>query len=161
MIAVTPNTSSRIAVNGNSGNTSSKMQAYASSTQNGEALEDQNGLHETEVYRKKQVQNHREIPTKAQIIVQRDGKITGKYRLNKTIFTIGRSPTSDIQIPSARVSRIHATIRWQNGAWVIQDAESLNGLICQGERIDQLALVNGDSISIDPTIMLHYEELRQ
>jgi len=161
MTAVTPGTSSRIAVSGNSANTSSKMQPYVSSTQNGEALEDQNGQHEAEAYREKQVQNHRETPTKAQIIVQIDGKINGKYRLSKTIFTIGRYPTSDIQIPSARVSRLHATIRWQHGAWVIQDAESLNGLTCQGQRIDQLALVNGDSISIDPTIMLHYEELRQ
>jgi len=136
------------------------VQSFASSTQNGEAVEDQNGQHETEVYRKKQAQNHGGTPTKAQIIVQIDGKINGKYRLSKTILTIGRYPTTDIQIPSARVSRLHATIRWQNGAWVIQDAESLNGLACQGQRIDQLALVDGDSITIDPTIMLHYEELR-
>jgi pSer/pThr/pTyr-binding forkhead associated (FHA) protein len=89
------------------------------------------------------------------------GKITGEHRLSKPVFTIGRYPASDIQIPSARVSRFHATIRWKNGAWVIEDAESLNGLTCEGQRIDQLALVNGDRIHIDPTIMLHYEELGQ
>jgi ATP-binding cassette subfamily B protein len=151
LIAVTPVTSLQKRVNGYSATTSSKMPEYASSSQNREALEYQNGHHDIEI-------NGR-TPTKAQIIVQRDGKITGKYQLNKKIFTIGRYPTSDIQIPSARVSRLHATIRWQNGAWVIQDSESLNGLTCEGQRINQLALVNGDSISIDPTIVLDYEEL--
>ena len=137
------------------------MQPYASSTQNAKALEDQNGHYEAEASSEKYVQNHEETLTKAQILVEIDGKITGKYQLSKTIFTIGRYLSSDIQIPLARVSRLHATIRWQNGAWVIQDAESLNGLTFQGERIDQLALVDGDVVSIGPTIMLHYEELKQ
>ncbi len=72
---------------------------------------------------------------------------------------IGRSPTSDIKIASPRVSRSHAILRWRNGAWVIEDVESLNGLTCLGQRIDQLALVDGNRISIDPTIVLQYEEL--
>ena len=39
-----------------------------------------------------------------------------------------------------------------------EDAESLNGLSCQGQRIDQLALVDGDRISIDPSIVLEYRK---
>ncbi len=92
------------------------------------------------------------------ISVEIDGKVTRAYRLNKPLFTIGRSPTSDIQIASPRVSRFHAIIRWRNGAWVIEDVDSLNGLTCQGQRIDQLALVDGDRISIDPSIVLEYSE---
>ena len=93
------------------------------------------------------------------ISVEIDGKVTGVYRLNRPMFTIGRSPTSDIQIASPRVSRSHAILRWRNGAWVIEDVESLNGLTCQGQLIDQLALADGDRIYIDPTIVLQYEEL--
>src|SRR6266852_1813875 len=93
------------------------------------------------------------------ILVEIDGKVTRAYRLNRPAFMIGRSPTSDIQIASPRVSRSHAILRWRNGAWVIEDVESLNGLTCLGKRIDQLALVDGDRISIDPTIVLQYEEL--
>ena len=152
MVAVAPGSSSRISTNEFFTITSARLPALGSSAQNGAVLEYQNGKQSTEAFSG--------TPIKAQIIVQKEGKIIGKYQLKKTIFTIGRYPTSDIQIPSARVSRLHATIRWQNGAWIIQDAESLNGLTCQGQRIDQLALVNGDSISIDPTILLHYEELR-
>jgi ABC-type multidrug transport system fused ATPase/permease subunit len=93
------------------------------------------------------------------ISVEIDGKVTKAYRLNRPVFTIGRFPTSDIQIASPRISRLHAIIRWRNGAWMIEDAESLNGLTCQEQRIDQLALVDGDRIYIDQTIVLHYEEL--
>ncbi len=94
------------------------------------------------------------------ILVEIDGKVTGEYPLNRPLFTIGRFPTSDIQIASPCVSRVHAIIRWKNGAWVIEDVESLNGLTCQGQRINQLALVDGDRIYIDPTIVLQYEELK-
>jgi ATP-binding cassette, subfamily B, bacterial len=92
------------------------------------------------------------------ILVEIDGKVTRAYRLNRPIFTIGRIPTSDIQIASPRVSRFHAIIRWRNGAWAIEDVESLNGLTCQGQRIDQLTLVDGDRIYLDPSIVLEYRE---
>ncbi len=98
-------------------------------------------------------------PVKTRILVEMDNQIIGEYTLNKTLVTIGRLPSSDIHIPSQRVSRFHALIRWKNGAWIIEDAESLNGLTCQGQRIDQLALVHGDRVSFDPTIVLHYEEI--
>ena len=92
------------------------------------------------------------------ISVEIDGKVTSAYRLNRPVFTIGRFPTSDIQIASPHVSRFHAIIRWRNGVWMIEDVESLNGLTCQGQRIDQLALVDGERIYIDPTIVLEYSE---
>ncbi len=92
------------------------------------------------------------------ISVEIDGKVTSAYRLNRPVFTIGRFPTSDIQIASPHVSRFHAIIRRRNGVWMIEDVESLNGLTCQGKRIDQLALVDGERIYIDPTIVLEYSE---
>jgi ABC-type glutathione transport system ATPase component len=159
MPAVTPFLSPRIPVIEHSTATSPKVPVPALSMQKDRALRHQNGHHKVEASREKAVHSQGDAPTKAQILVQMGGKIIGEYRLSKPLFTIGRFPTSDIQISSARVSRLHATIRWKNGAWVIEDAESLNGLTCQGLRIDQLALVDGDRIYIDPTIVLYYEEL--
>ncbi|HKV59089.1 MAG TPA: FHA domain-containing protein, partial [Ktedonobacteraceae bacterium] len=95
---------------------------------------------------------------KARIIAQVDGQVTGEYTLDKKLYTIGRFPSSDIHIPSQRVSRFHALIRWKDGAWIIQDSESLNGLTCEGQRVDQLALVHRDRILLDPSISLQYEE---
>ncbi len=111
---------------------------------------------ESERVRKRKETN---ISIKARILVEMNGKIVEKYQLDKSILTIGRFPTSDIQIPSQRVSRFHALIHRQDGRWVIEDAESLNGLSYQGRRIDKIALLNGDRISIDSSIVLQYEEL--
>lgn len=92
----------------------------------------------------------------ARIVIEIDGKVVGERRLNKPVLTIGRLSGNDIPVPSQRVSRLHAKIRWENGAWLIEDAESLNGLIYQGNRIDQLALTNGDRIYVAPTAVLQY-----
>ncbi len=157
--AVTPKTTPRIPVIGHSTTTSPKLPVPAIDTQKDRALEPQNNHKKEEAAREKPVHSQGDAPIEAQILVQIDGNIIGKHCLSKPEFTIGRYPTSDIQIPSARVSRFHATIHWEKGAWVIEDAESLNGLTCRGQRVYRLALVDGDRIHIDPTIVLHYEEL--
>jgi len=103
--------------------------------------------------------NHQHtIPTRASIWVEIHGKRVSEHQLSKRTHTIGRFPGSDIQILSQRVSRFHAIIHWKGGSWVIEDVESLNGLSCQGQRVDQLALVHGDCIHIDSSIVLRYEE---
>ena len=103
-------------------------------------------------------QRQADRPVEAHVLVEVDGETVKTYRLAKSIMTIGRFPTSDIQIASQRVSRLHAILGWKHGAWVLEDAQSLNGLSCQGQRIDQLALVNGDRVYLDSTIVLEYEE---
>src|SRR6266699_1681505 len=95
-------------------------------------------------------------PMKARVLIEIDGKVIGKRSLNKPMLTIGRLSENDIQVVSQRVSRLHARIRWENGSWVIEDAESLNGLIYQGQRVDQLTLRNGDCIRLAPTVVLQF-----
>jgi ATP-binding cassette subfamily B protein len=95
-------------------------------------------------------------PVNARIVVELDGKIVGNHPLNKPVLTVGRLSGNDVQVPSQRVSRLHAKIRWANGQWLIEDAESLNGLVYRGKRVDKLALTNGDRIYVSPTAMLQY-----
>jgi pSer/pThr/pTyr-binding forkhead associated (FHA) protein len=85
-----------------------------------------------------------------------DGKFIGEYPLNKPLLTVGRLSGNDIQVPSKRVSRLHAKIRWENGMWLIEDAESLNGLIYHGKRVDRLTLSNGDRIYLAPTAVIQF-----
>ena len=96
-------------------------------------------------------------PTNARIVIELDGKVVGERPLNKPVLTVGRLSGNDVQVPSQRVSRLHAKIRSENGRWVIEDAESLNGLVYNGNRIDQLALTNGDRIYVSPTAVLQYK----
>jgi ABC-type multidrug transport system ATPase subunit len=93
----------------------------------------------------------------ARVLIELDGKIVGDRRLDKPVLTIGRLQVSDVYVPNQRVSRLHARIRNENDAWVIEDAESLNGIVYQGTRIERLALTNGDRIYLGPKAVLHYQ----
>jgi ATP-binding cassette subfamily B protein len=94
---------------------------------------------------------------KARVLIEIDGKVIGEQHLNKPVLTVGRLSGNDIQVPSQRVSRLHARIRWENGAWVIEDAESLNGLIYQGQLVERHVLSNGDRIHVAPTAVIQYK----
>jgi ATP-binding cassette, subfamily B, bacterial len=94
---------------------------------------------------------------KARVLIEVDGRIIGERQLNKAVLTVGRLSGNDVQVPSQRVSRLHAKIRWENGAWVIEDADSLNGLVYQGHLVDKHVLAHGDRIHVAPTAVIQYE----
>lgn len=95
-------------------------------------------------------------PQKARVLIEVDGKVVGERDLNKPALTVGRLSSNDVQVPSQRVSRLHAKIHEENGTWVIEDAESLNGLSYRGQRLDRLVLNNGDRIYLAPTAVLQF-----
>lgn len=100
------------------------------------------------------------LPDKpARIVVELDGRIIKEYALNKDkpVVTIGRLSGNDVQIPNQRVSRLHAKIRLENGTWIIEDADSVNGLVYQGTRIERLPLSNGDRVYVAPNAALIYQ----
>src|SRR5579859_6956940 len=74
---------------------------------------------------------------KARVLIELDGKIVGERQMDKPVLTVGRLSGNDVQVPSQRVSRLHAKIRWENDVWVIEDAESLNGLVYQGHLVER------------------------
>ncbi|HCI79940.1 MAG TPA: hypothetical protein DHW02_09625, partial [Ktedonobacter sp.] len=74
---------------------------------------------------------------RARIRIELDGKAIGERVLDQPTLTIGRLDDKDVQIPSKRISRLHAKIHLENGAWVIEDADSLNGITYQGQRVDR------------------------
>jgi ABC-type multidrug transport system fused ATPase/permease subunit len=101
----------------------------------------------------------RQAPQRARVRIEVDGKVTGVQLLNKPLLSIGRLAGNDILVPSQRVSRLHAKMRWENGAWLIEDANSLNGIVYQGNRVDQHVLSNGDQIFLAPKVVLYYEAM--
>jgi ABC-type multidrug transport system fused ATPase/permease subunit len=97
----------------------------------------------------------------ARVLIEVDGRIVGQRKLDKPVLTVGRLTDNDVNVPSQRVSRLHAKIRWiqENGTWVIEDAESLNGVTFQGQRVDQHTLSKGDRIYLAPSALLRYEPM--
>jgi ABC-type proline/glycine betaine transport system ATPase subunit len=94
----------------------------------------------------------------ARIQVELDGKIIGEYDLDprKPVVSIGRMEMNDVVIPSRSISRMHARIRRNGQRWLVEDTESLNGLIYLGDRIDQMSLSNGDRILLAPKVAFQY-----
>jgi len=63
-------------------------------------------------------------------------------------FTLGRNPTCDLPIDSAKVSREHAVIRREEGQTWIEDLGSTNGTFLNGHRVDRAALSDGDVLVV-------------
>lgn len=63
--------------------------------------------------------------------------------------TIGRGPECDIMIDAAGVSRVHARI-YQDpfGRWIIEDLDSRNGVLVDGQQIKAQAIIPGQKILI-------------
>lgn len=95
----------------------------------------------------------------ARVLIELDGKVVGERPLNKPVLTVGRLSGNDVQVPNQRVSRLHAKIRWENGVWLIEDADSVNGLMYQGNRVERVTLNNGDRVYVAPTAALLYKTI--
>jgi pSer/pThr/pTyr-binding forkhead associated (FHA) protein len=73
---------------------------------------------------------------------------TNRHPLSSERTSIGRSRDNDIRLADDRVSRRHAQIDLQQGAFVISDLESANGTFVNGQRVQRQTLSNGDEIRI-------------
>ena len=75
--------------------------------------------------------------------------------------TIGRSPDNDIFLDDVTVSRRHVEFRRaQDGSFTVADVGSLNGTYVNRERIDQVALNNGDEVQIGKYRLVFYASQR-
>lgn len=64
------------------------------------------------------------------------------------VTIVGRSPESQVVVPDAQVSRRHAMVRFQDGAFYLFDLGSFNGSYLNGSRVTTARpLQNGDLVS--------------
>ena len=75
-------------------------------------------------------------------------------KLDKDTMVIGRSRTCDVVIPSAKVSRQHASLSRIDGDLYIEDLGSANGVWLNGEKITRAKISAGDSFTISDETML-------
>ena len=66
--------------------------------------------------------------------------------IDKPLFTVGRRSETDLRLPGADISRVHAEISMEEGRCMIRDKQSRFGTFVNGERITETALKHGDSI---------------
>ncbi len=97
-----------------------------------------------------------------QLIVKNSDLKTENYFISRLRTTIGRSARSDICIPDAFASRLHAEIRKEGDAFWLQDLGSANGTRYNGSVVSMpLPLSNGGEIQIGETVIVFEDERLQ
>lgn len=77
------------------------------------------------------------------------GPLSGQtFSYGFTSFSIGRGSANQLRIPDIAVSRLHATIFYQDGVWVLRDQNSRSGTYVNGFPVSSAVLKNGDTIMI-------------
>jgi hypothetical protein len=72
---------------------------------------------------------------------------------------IGRGQDNDLPLPEEGVSRRHCEIRFADGSWWIEDLNSTNGVLVNGQRIrGSRSLAPGDRIGIGKHLLLVEDE---
>src|SRR5262245_41919282 len=68
--------------------------------------------------------------------------------IDKPVVTLGRRTETDVRIPGAGVSRVHAEIVTENGVHRLRDCASRFGTFVNGERTVDHVLTHGDRIRL-------------
>ncbi|WP_246102350.1 FHA domain-containing protein [Streptomyces piniterrae] len=102
------------------------------------------------------------LPLGSALLIVRRGPNSGsRFLLDGELTTAGRHPQSDIFLDDVTVSRRHVDFRrGEDGAFTVSDVGSLNGTYVNRERIDSVALSNGDEVQIGKYRLVFYASQR-
>lgn len=84
----------------------------------------------------------------AKLVLSFNGDVVREYELDQETITIGRKADNDIHIENLAVSGHHAKVLTILNDSFIEDLDSTNGTLINGEKITKHALKHGDTITI-------------
>ena len=94
-----------------------------------------------------------------QLIIKNSAHPTENYPVSRLRTTIGRSARSDVCIPDAFASRLHAEVRKEGDAFWLQDLGSANGTRYNGAVVSlPIPLTSGGEIQIGETTIIFEDE---
>lgn len=94
-----------------------------------------------------------------QLVLKNSDKHLEPFSLSRLRTTIGRSARSDICIPDAFASRLHAEVRKEGDNYWLQDLGSANGTRYNGTIVSMpIPLMSGGEIQIGETVMVFEDE---
>ncbi|MDQ1522861.1 MAG: phosphoserine phosphatase RsbU/P [Pyrinomonadaceae bacterium] len=86
------------------------------------------------------------------LIVNYPDRSPDTFPLGRLRITIGRSARNDVCTPDPFASRVHAEVRREGDAYILQDLGSANGTLYNGDRVEAaLPLTPGGRIQIGET----------
>ena len=90
------------------------------------------------------------------LVVISGAELGRMYKLEGPEMTLGRGDQVSIRIVDEGVSRRHAMIKQAGDTVTLVDLESTNGTFCNGERVHDRVLRDGDKIRIGTTTILKF-----
>ncbi len=87
------------------------------------------------------------------VVTFQDGRVQHVALRDNRVVSIGREPGNNVVIDNHLVSRLHARVFSENGRWMIEDNNSVNGVFLNRRLIAHRAVLSGspsDIIEIGP-----------
>src|SRR3954465_13257572 len=95
----------------------------------------------------------------AQLVIKNGSQTAERFALNRLRTTIGRSARSDLCIPDAFASRLHAEVRQEGDSFWLQDLGSANGTRYNGALVTiPIPIFTGGEIQIGETTIVFEDE---
>jgi hypothetical protein len=79
------------------------------------------------------------------------------YALSRPTTHIGRGTEADLRIDDPGISRRHAELRRSGGDVTVVDLGSTNGVVVDGERVEQARLRDGSRVVLGSTTLVFHE----
>ncbi|MBI4954223.1 MAG: diguanylate cyclase [Myxococcales bacterium] len=93
---------------------------------------------------------------RAYLIVLAGVDVGKMFKLGEGQTTIGRSQKADIRLDDDSISRLHVRVTLAGTFVEVEDLQSSNGTMVNGERIAKHALKDGDKIRVGETTILKF-----
>jgi predicted component of type VI protein secretion system len=100
---------------------------------------------------------------KVRLVVEKGRTRTREVRLRLPQTTIGRQRGCGVRIPSQQVSRRHCLLTMQDGYLTVEDLDSVNGTLLNGQKITGRQVVRpGDRLEVGPIgFVVEYQLTRE
>jgi hypothetical protein len=95
----------------------------------------------------------------AKLVIKFGGRVLKEIPLDKPLITIGRRADNDVVIDNLAVSRYHARVVEDSGAFFIEDIGSTNGTYLNDMRVAKQRLRAGDQIRIGKHVLVYEEDV--
>jgi pSer/pThr/pTyr-binding forkhead associated (FHA) protein len=94
-------------------------------------------------------------------VVRTPGQAEQAFSFQQPETVIGRGNDAHLVLPNVSVSRHHARVLSEGNAWRIEDLESRNGLLVNGESVKSHVLKTGDEVQVGKFLLVFLSDERQ